>query len=179
MLQNAGMAHISTQASPQYSIRPADEADQEGILNCLAAAFEPYRKDYTAGAFADTVLDRTTLGERLRGMHVLVATSESATSESETSETKIIGTVAGAVSGDQRHLRGMAVLPELRGAGVAGQLLSAIEAWLREQGCSQVTLDTTPPLKAAMRFYEKNGYIPSGRTRDFFGMTLVEYVKAL
>ena len=174
MLQNAGMAHISTQASPQYSIRPADEADQEGILNCLAAAFEPYRKDYTAGAYADTVLDGTTLGERLRGMHVLVATSES-----ETSETKIIGTVAGAVSGDEGHLRGMAVLPELRGAGVAGQLLSAVEAWLREQGCSQVSLDTTPPLKAAMRFYEKNGYIRSGRTRAFFGMTLVEYVKAL
>jgi GNAT superfamily N-acetyltransferase len=145
----------------------------------LAAAFEPYRKDYTAGAFADTVLDRTTLGERLRGMHVLVATSESATSESETSATKIIGTVAGAVSGNEGHLRGMAVLPELRGTGVAGQLLSAIEGWLREQGCNRTTLDTTLPLTAAMHFYEKHGYIRSGRTRDFFGMTLVEYVRAL
>jgi len=71
------------------------------------------------------------------------------------------------------------VLPELRGTGVAGQLLSAIETWLREQGCKRVTLNTTLPLQAAMRFYEKNGYVRSGTTSDFFGMALVEYVKAL
>jgi GNAT superfamily N-acetyltransferase len=168
-----------TQGDPQYSIRPANECDQAGILNCLAAAFEPYRNDYTAGAFADTVLDPATLPERLRQMHVLVATWEAATSESATRESAILGTIAAAVSGEEGHLRGMAVLPELRGAGVAGQLLSAIEAWLREQGCKRVTLNTTLPLKAAMSFYEKNGYVRSGRTSDFFGMTLVEYVKAL
>jgi GNAT superfamily N-acetyltransferase len=153
----------------QYSIRPAVESDQEGILHCLATAFEPYRKDYTAGAFADTVLDAATLRERMRRMYMLVAASESA----------ILGTIAAGVSRDKGHLRGMAVLSELRGAGVAGQLLSAIEAWLREQGCNRVTLNTTLPLQAAMRFYEKNGYVRSGRTSDFFGMTLVEYVKAL
>ena len=158
-----------TQRDPQYSIRPVVEGDQTGILNCLAAAFEPYRKDYTPGAFADTVLDVSTLRERMRRMHVLVATSGSA----------ILGTIAAAVSGGEGHLRGMAVLPELRGDGVAAQLLSAIEAWLREQSCNRVTLNTTLPLKAAMRFYEKNGYARSGGTSDFFGMTLVEYVKAL
>ena len=168
-----------TQRGIKYSIRSAVEGDQSGILNCLAVAFEPYRKDYTPGAFADTVLDRTTLGERLREMHVLLATSEASTSESETSETKIIGTVAGLVSGNEGHLRGMAVLPELQSTGVAGQLLRAIEAWLREQGCNRTTLDTTLPLTAAMHFYGKRGYVRSGRTRDFFGMTLVEYVKPL
>jgi len=30
-----------------------------------------------------------------------------------------------------------------------------------------------------MRFYEKNGYVRSGKTSGFLGMTLVEYVKAL
>jgi GNAT superfamily N-acetyltransferase len=163
-----------TQRNLQYSIRPAVEGDRAGILHCLAAAFEPYRKDYTVGAFADTVLDASALLERIRQMHVLVATSESAASESA-----ILGTIAAAVSGNEGHLRGMAVLPELRGAGVAGQLLSVIEDWLREEGCKRVTLNTTLPLKAAMRFYEKNGYVRSGRTSDFFGMTLVEYVKAL
>jgi GNAT superfamily N-acetyltransferase len=158
-----------TQRDPQYSIRPAVESDQAGILHCLANAFEPYRKDYTAGAFADTVLDAAALRERLQRMHILVAASGSA----------ILGTIAAAVSGDKGHLRGMAVLPELRGAGVAGQLLSAIEAWLREQGCNRVTLNTTLPLQGAMRFYEKHGYARSGRTSDFFRMVLVEYVKAL
>src|SRR5713101_5783917 len=106
-----------TQRDPQYSIRPALESDQTGILNCLAAAFEPYRKDYTAGAFAHTVLDAATLRERLRQMHVIVATSEGAASESATSESAILGTIAGMVSRNEGHLRGMAVLPELLGAG--------------------------------------------------------------
>jgi GNAT superfamily N-acetyltransferase len=168
-----------TQRDPQYSIRPGVEGDQSGILNCLAAAFDPYRKDYTAGAFADTVLDAATLRQRMLQMHVLVVTSEPTTSESPTSESAILGTISAAVSGNEGHLRGMAVLPELRGTGVAGQLLSAIETWLREQGCKRVTLNTTLPLQAAMRFYEKNGYVRSGTTSDFFGMALVEYVKAL
>ena len=175
MSQNAGM----DQTYSRYSVRPAEDGDRAGILNCLAAAFEPYRKDYTAGAFADTILDAATLGERLRQMQVLVATSESAPSQSVASEPVILGTVAGAAAGSEGHLRGMAVLPELQGTGVAGQLLSAIEAWLRQKGCRRVTLDTTFPLQSAKRFYEKKGYVPSGRTSDFFGMTLVEYVKEL
>lgn len=170
MLQNGRM----DQTCRRYSIRPANEGDQAGILNCLAAVFEPYRKDYTPGGFADTVLDASTLRERLRQMRVLVATAESAASEPI-----ILGTVAGAASGNEGHLRGMAVLPESQGTGVASQLLSTIEVWLREQGCRRVTLDTTLPLKAAMRFYEKSGYVRSGRISDFFGMTLVEYVKSL
>lgn len=153
----------------QYSIRPAFEADEAGILNCLAVAFEPYRRDYTAKAFANTVLDPATFRERLQKMHILVATSES----------KNVGTIAGKCTGNEGHLRGMAVLPEWRGTGLAVRLLLTMEAWLREQGCNRVTLDTTLPLKAAMRFYEKNGYIRSGKTSDFFGMPLLEYVKEL
>ncbi len=157
-----------------YLIRPALEADQAGILSCLAAAFEPYRRDYTAKAFADTVLNSATFLERLQKMHVLVATAES----------KNVGTIAGSREDKGRnategHLRGMAVQPEWKGTGLAGRLLLTMEAWLREQGCTRVTLDTTLPLQAAMRFYEKNGYVRSDKTSDFFGMPLLEYVKEL
>jgi len=137
----------------------------------LAVAFERYRRDYTAQAFADTVLDPATFRERLQKMHILVATSES--------ESKSVGTIAGKCDGNEGHLRGMAVLPEWRGTGLAVRLLLTMEAWLRGQGYNRVTLDTTLPLKAAIRFYEKNGYIRSSRESDFFGMRLVEYVKEL
>jgi GNAT superfamily N-acetyltransferase len=153
----------------QYLIRPASEADQAGILNCLAVAFEPYRGDYAAEAFADTVLNPVTFRERLQKMHILVATSES----------KNVGTIAGKCDGKEGHLRGMAVLPEWKGTGLAVRLLLTMEAWLQKQGCNRVSLDTTLPLKAAMRFYEKNGYIRSGKISDFFGMPLLEYVKEL
>jgi len=65
------------------------------------------------------------------------------------------------------------------GAGVAANLLGSIENWLRSHGCREVTLDTTMPLKAAIKFYEKNGYHRSGTISDFFGMPLIEYVKRL
>jgi hypothetical protein len=50
---------------------------------------------------------------------------------------------------------------------------------LRARGCERITLGTTLPLQAAMKFYEKNGYRRSANIADFFGMLLLEYVKHL
>ena len=153
----------------QFLIRPAKNGDEHGILRCLAAAFEPYRASYTPEAYADTVLDETSLAERLQRTHVLVAPYTE----------EIAGTVAASQANGEGHLRGMAVLPECRGNGLAAALLTGIEGWLHEHGCKRVTLNTTLPLQAAIKFYEKNGYRRSGQIADFFGMPLVEYVKEL
>ena len=151
-------------------IRQARKDDVQSILNCLAAAFAPYSALYTRDALADTVLDVCRLQERMQKMHILVAVFDG----------EIIGTVSGAVSeSGEGHLRGMAVFPQYTGTGVAAQLLNVIESWLRQRGCTRVTLDTTLPLRAAMRFYQKHGYLRSDRVSDFFGMRLVEYVKQL
>lgn len=144
-------------------IRSAVPADSAAILKCLLDAFAPYRAEYTPAAFADTVLSSETLHLRMQQMHVLVAT--------------VVGSVVGTVSGEchagEGHLRGMAVLAEWRGRGVAAKLLAAIEAWLVSRGCKRITLDTTLPLKAAMKFYERNGYHRSENVADFFGMPLL------
>jgi len=151
-------------------IRVATEADVEGILQCLSAAFDPYRNKYTQEGFGDTVLDRQSLQNRMQNMRILVACLRD----------EIAGTIAGAVEPKgEGHLRGMAVLPRFHRTGVAEKLLEAIEDWLRDQGCSRITLDTTEPLLAAMKFYEKHGYRRSGRVTDFFGMPLIEYEKEL
>jgi len=159
-----------TQPMTAIEIRQAVDADRQEILNCLAEAFAPYRRQYTAGAFANTVLDNDTLRARMQTMHVLVAVSDG----------EIIGTIAGAESeSGAGHLRGMAILASHRGTGVSAQLLAAIEGRLRMRGCTRVTLNTTAPLLAAMKFYEKHGYSRSGRVSDFFGMPLIEYVKRI
>jgi N-acetylglutamate synthase-like GNAT family acetyltransferase len=88
-------------------IRPAEAGDEDGILRCLAEAFGPYRTEYTSQAFADTVLDSRTLAVRMRSMRVMVASSAG----------EIVGTVAGSLADGEGHLRGMAVLPKLRGTG--------------------------------------------------------------
>jgi len=151
-------------------IRQAREGDEHAILKCLAEAFEPYGEQYTRGAYADTVLDDASLHARMQTMQVMVAVSNG----------EVIGTVAGAESHTgEGHLRGMAVLPTYKGTGVSAQLLEAIEAWLRLRGCTRISLDTTQPLLAAMKFYEKHGYSRSGNVSDFFGMPLIEYVKRI
>ena len=150
-------------------IRPAGRDDASAVLKCLAAAFAPYRAQYTPAAFADTVLTHETAHLRLRQMEVFLATAAG----------EAVGTIAGAAHAEEGHLRGMAVLPEWHGRGVAAKLLAAIESCLRAHGCKHITLDTTLPLEPAMRFYEKNGYHRSGKVSDFFGMPLIEYVKQL
>jgi GNAT superfamily N-acetyltransferase len=153
----------------EIEIRAANRGDAAAILRCLAAAFAPYRAEYTPAGFEDTVLSPETVHLRLQEMHVLVATVAG----------NVVGTVSGVCCAGEGHLRGMAVLPEWRGRGVAAKLLAAIESWLGSRGCRRITLDTTLPLKAAVKFYEKNGYRRSEKTADFFGMPLLEYVKEL
>jgi GNAT superfamily N-acetyltransferase len=152
-------------------VRRATSNDADAILDCLHAAFEPYRTRYTPDGYRDTTLTPETIRERLTSMSVLVAVA---------AEGKIVGTIASAVAdAGVGHLRGMAVLPAWQGAGVAALLLDAAERELRVKRCSVVTLDTTEPLQRATRFYEKYGYRASGRVSDFHGMPLFEYVKDL
>jgi ribosomal protein S18 acetylase RimI-like enzyme len=93
---------------------------------------------------------------------------------------KIVGTIGcNLVSPEEGHIRGMAVLPEWHGSGVAEQLLMAAETELSARKCRRVTLDTTEPLKRAVRFYEKHGFRATGKVTDFFGMPLFEYAKVL
>ena len=156
---------------PAESIRPAEPADEAGILACLRAAFDEYRESYTPAAFDDTVLSPAALRQRMGEMSLFVAVAENG---------EIVGTVGyGLAGGGEGHIRGMAVRPDHLGAGVAQRLLEAVEHELRQRRCARLTLDTTAPLRRAIRFYERNGFSPSGVVRDFHGMSLFEYVKPL
>jgi ribosomal protein S18 acetylase RimI-like enzyme len=156
---------------PSFSIRKAREDDAPGILECLQEAFEPYRDSYTAGAFLDTVPPLEALQKRVASMCVFVATTPSG---------QIAGTVAcRVVSPEEGHVRGMAVRAGWPGTGVAPELIRAVETEFRGRNCARISLDTTAPLERAMRFYEKHGFRRSGKITEFFGMQLIEFVKAL
>jgi ribosomal protein S18 acetylase RimI-like enzyme len=154
-----------------FSIRRAVAGDAEGILECLRLAFTAYRESYTPQAFEDTVLTPGTIEQRLATMSVFVAVNPGG---------EVLGTIGYKIEhGREGHIRGMAVLPGQLGTGLAQRLLESVEVELRKRKCSRVTLDTTEPLKRAIRFYERNGFRPSGVVRDYFGMPLLEYVKNL
>lgn len=152
-----------------FQIRVAEPKDAEAISECLVLAFAQFRGQYTPGAYADTVLNSEGVRQRLAQMGMFVAVSDGS----------VIGTIAYKANGVEGHLRGMAVLREWRGTGVASALLNAAEVELRESRCAVITLDTTEPLIRAIEFYKRHGFIASGRVTDFFGMPLYEYTKGL
>jgi ribosomal protein S18 acetylase RimI-like enzyme len=157
--------------TPPFSVRRATPEDAAAVLDCLRAAFEPYRGQYTPAAFEDTVLTPGTVGERLATMAVFLAVTPGG---------EVVGTVACEVVGvGEGHLRGMAVRPSWQGCGMADELLKAAETELHRAGCGRVSLDTTRHLGRAIRFYEAHGFRASGKVSDFFGMELFEYVKTL
>jgi len=178
MLRSAGgsmeKSHAEQESATtphEFAIRPARPEDAAAILQCLRVAFDPYRSQYTPQAWLDTVMTSETILHRFASMTVLVAVNPQA---------NIVGTIGGAmVSFSEGHLRGMAILPEWHGRGIAQRLLEAVEKHLLAKGCTRISLDTTEPLQRAMRFYEKNGFTRTGKITDFFGMPLIEYAKPL
>ena len=151
-------------------IRRAQVADAIQIAECLMAAFAPFRHLYTSDAFTDTVPAADALRDRIECMTVYVAVAPVGL---------VVGTLAAASSGEEGHLRGMAVRPEWQGQGIARRLLMTAEHHLIKSGCSRITLDTTDPLTKAICLYESCGFVRSGRVEDFFGMPLYEFVKQL
>jgi GNAT superfamily N-acetyltransferase len=153
------------------TIRRATSGDENAILDVLGEAFEPYRAQYTPGAYADTVLTPEALRQRLLSMTVLMAVDGAGC---------VVGTVAyNAEPPGEGHMRGMAVRPVQHGSGVARALLAQVESDLRALQCTALTLDTVKPLVRAKRFYESNGFRATGEVQAFFGMELMAYRKAI
>jgi GNAT superfamily N-acetyltransferase len=61
------------------------------------------------------------------------------------------------------EIKRLYVRPEARGRGVAQQLLEAVESFAQAAGYRWIYLDTTDEMKAAARFYHRNGYQPCDR----------------
>jgi RimJ/RimL family protein N-acetyltransferase len=151
-------------------LRHAKPSDVWQIVECLSAAFAPFRAAYTSAAFVDTVPSGEGVLGRTRDGIVLVAVQPDGV---------VAGTLAGTVAGSDGHLRGMAVRAPWQGSGLARRLLQAMESELAARGCTRITLDTTAPLLQATAFYTKNGYRRTGCVADFYGMALFEWEKAV
>lgn len=80
------------------------------------------------------------------------------------------------------HVISVWVEPEQRGSGLADALFDAVEGWARDAGLSLVTLWVNVANPRAIRFYERRGYRPTGRSQPFPNdstMTEIEMAKPL
>jgi N-acetylglutamate synthase-like GNAT family acetyltransferase len=155
-----------------YLVRHANKDDAKGIHEVLLTAFEEYRHYYTPEGFNDTVMSEKAVIERMNDMTIFVAVDK---------KQNIIGTVGWQkINIKEAHIRGMAVLPEWQGnKSPASGLLQIVEKDAISKGCLYLTLDTTAVLKRAGIFYKKHGFKKMGKTGDFFGSIIYEYIKYL
>lgn len=56
------------------------------------------------------------------------------------------------------EIKRMYVRPKERGQGIAAKVLSALEAWARELGCSRCVLETGKKQPEAIALYHRSGY---------------------
>ncbi|WP_338549216.1 GNAT family N-acetyltransferase [Roseovarius phycicola] len=78
-----------------------------------------------------------------------------------------LGTGALALMGAYGEVKSMFTDPKARGKGVAAALLRQIEDQARELGLSHLRLETGDPLEAAVRLYERNGFVRCGIFGDY------------
>lgn len=81
-----------------------------------------------------------------------------------------VTTSSGIEFGFSAELEDLYVLPEARGSGVGGELISAVKDWCRAQGCTLLSVVVTPEGQTAhnlVEYYGRRGFRESGRTLLF------------
>jgi N-acetylglutamate synthase-like GNAT family acetyltransferase len=154
------------------NFRKACTDDADKIYKVLLKAFEPYKQKYTKEAFNATVISPEEIKERInqKNFDVLVAIYED----------QIVGTASMSAKKDKTlYIRSMAVNPKFQKKGVGLFILDEIYRIAHRRDISLLSLDSSKPLKDAIRFYERYGFKRTGITHDFFGVEIFEMIKEL
>jgi len=151
-------------------VRRAVPEDAPAMAIILYTSFVEFRPFYTPEAFAATAITDEEVLVRLSEGPVWAALWEDS----------LCGTVAALARGAALYIRGMAVLPTVRGKGVGEALLKAVEAFASEQGHTTLLLTTTPFLHSAIRLYERCGFSRTAvGEADLYGTPLFTMEKRL
>ena len=151
-------------------IRCACHNDAGDIASVLRASFREYRELYTTRAFAATAPATRQILIRLQEGPIWIAEQHGA----------LVGTVSATQKGDSLYVRGMCVLPQLRGQRIGYALLQKVKEFASASGCRRLFLSTTPFLTRAIHLYEDYGFRPVDEgPHDLFGTPLFTMEKRL
>ena len=156
---------------PNARIRRAVQADAADIAEVLRQSFLEFEPLYTKEGFAATTPHREEVERRIEEGPAWIALWG----------TDIAGTASAVLKGQKGlYVRGVAVVPSMRGRRIAESLMNEVEEFARQTACARMFLTTTPFLTSAIRLYERFGFarVPNG-TADLFGTPLIKMEKDL
>jgi len=64
------------------------------------------------------------------------------------------------------RLKKMYIEKQYRNAGLAQKLYNKVESFAKKVGYNRIILSTTPQMKAAIKFYQKNGFVQYRFSKD-------------
>ena len=70
------------------------------------------------------------------------------------------------------EIKRMYVKPELRGKGIAAEILSNLEQWAKDEGFKTCILETAIKQPEAIRLYEKSGYTRFPNYGQYIGVEI-------
>jgi N-acetylglutamate synthase-like GNAT family acetyltransferase len=152
-------------------VREATQDEVVEIAKVLQQAFAEFEALYTIDGFAATVISQADVARRMDEGPVWVALRNAT----------IAGTASAVLKGERGlYVRGVAVVPQSRGSGIASALLREVESFARTENCRRMFLTTTPFLDSAIQLYKRWGFtrVPDGN-EDLFGTPLFTMAKNL
>lgn len=156
---------------PSARIRRAVPTDAAAIATVLRQSFLEFEALYTPKGFAQTTPDQEQVGSRMEEGPAWIALCED----------RAAGTASAVPKGEKGlYVRGVAVVPSMRGRGIAEALMNEVESFARQNGCARMFLTTTPFLTSAIRLYERFGFVRAANGgAHLFGTPLIKMEKNL
>ncbi|MCR9194721.1 MAG: GNAT family N-acetyltransferase [Hyphomonas sp.] len=81
---------------------------------------------------------------------------------------KLVSFILIQIAADQAEILTLATAPGKRRSGLAGTLLSQVEATLAQRGISIWLLDVAADNAPGLKLYARNGFSTDGRRRDYY-----------
>ncbi len=75
--------------------------------------------------------------------------------------------VDGCISSPVAYIDGLYVIEKYQGRGFGKELIQFIKNWAREQGCTELGVDTEPENERAQKFYLREGFEETFRIVQF------------
>jgi putative acetyltransferase len=132
-------------------IRPAQSTDVEPVVALVQAVLTEFKITFGQGSDTDAQLFALPGSYSSAGGAFFIA---------EDADGRLVGTAGVFPTGPGLYeLRKMYLLPATRGTGAGQQLFDACLDFVRAQQGTTIALDTTEQMVAAIRFYERNGFV--------------------